>query len=350
MSAARLTVGIPTFNRAEWLRETMESVLAQTFTSFRLIVSDNASDDDTPNVIRSFGDERIDYVRSDRNVGLIGNFNRLVELTDTEFLMILPDDDILYPGHLEAAVDVLERSDAVGLAHSAFNLIDAQSRVVHRLSPLGAHSRVRIERRDRALDHMMVSSWPMCFSSVVYRTKAFLEAGGFREEEEPFADLELWMRMALDWDFGYIGKPLVGFRVHPEQASMILGERLGVTADARKLGLLHAQIRWQRRVNFLDHARLQPASANRLRALAALELLAERASSGLPGSKVAAELANLARTYPRIVLRPELRRLVVMQLGGRRVDSALRRASSRLRRSVKGWLDPSGARAESRSR
>ena len=126
----KLTVGIPTFNRAGWLRESIESVLAQTFADFRLIVSDNASDDDTPEVVRSFDDDRIHYVRSERNVGSIGNFNRLIALAETEFLVLLPDDDVLYPGHLAAAVDVLERFDTVGLVHSAFEFIDAQSRVV----------------------------------------------------------------------------------------------------------------------------------------------------------------------------------------------------------------------------
>ena len=56
MTAPKLTVGIPTFNRARWLRETIDSVLAQTYTDFRVIVSDNASDDDTPDVVRSFDD------------------------------------------------------------------------------------------------------------------------------------------------------------------------------------------------------------------------------------------------------------------------------------------------------
>ena len=105
MSGMKLTVGIPTFNRARWLRETIESVLAQSFTNFRLIVSDNASEDDTPDVVRSFSDARIDYVRSERNVGAIENFNRLIELADTEFFVLLPDDDVLYPGHLAAAVE-----------------------------------------------------------------------------------------------------------------------------------------------------------------------------------------------------------------------------------------------------
>ena len=70
----KLTVGIPTYNRSGLLREAIESVLAQTFTDFRLIVSDNASDDDTPEVVRSFDDERIDYLRTERNIGPIGNF------------------------------------------------------------------------------------------------------------------------------------------------------------------------------------------------------------------------------------------------------------------------------------
>ena len=98
----KVTVGIPTFNRAGWLRESIESVLAQTFTDFRLVVSDNASDDDTPEVVRSFDDDRIHYVRSQRNVGPVGNSRRLIALAETtEFLVLLPDDDVLYPGHLQ---------------------------------------------------------------------------------------------------------------------------------------------------------------------------------------------------------------------------------------------------------
>ena len=178
----KVTVGIPTFNRAGWLRESIESVLAQTFADFRLIVSDNASDDDTPEVVRSFDDERIHYVRSERNVGPVGNFNRLIALAETEFLVLLPDDDVLYPGHLAATIDVLERFDTVGLVHSAFEFIDAQSRVVRGVEPLGSRSPVKIDRRDRALEYLMVSDWGLCFPSVAYRTKAILEAGGLREE------------------------------------------------------------------------------------------------------------------------------------------------------------------------
>src|SRR5215831_17377998 len=92
-NSVAVTVGIPTYNRAEWLRESIASVLAQSYANFQLLISDNASDDTTEEVVASFDDSRIDYVRSVTNVGLVNNFNRLVEFAKGEFLIILPDDD-----------------------------------------------------------------------------------------------------------------------------------------------------------------------------------------------------------------------------------------------------------------
>jgi glycosyltransferase involved in cell wall biosynthesis len=314
----KLTVGIPTFNRATLLSQAIESVLAQTFTSFRLIVSDNASDENIRDVVRSFDDERIDYVRSERNIGPIGNINRLIGLADTEFLMLLPDDDVLYPEHLEAAVDVLERFKTAGLAHTAFDLIDGQSRVIGSEHPLAPRSPVMIERGDSALERMMVvTSWAVAFSTVVYRTKAIVAAGGLRVEEGPLCDFQLWMRMAIDWDFGYVAKPLVGLRMHPEMISSSIGDQ--------------DQIRFNRRMAFLEEAPLDPRKQRWLLALATLQFLAERAAV-LPWSEVAARLANILRTCPRIVLRRAVWRLVLAQLGGRRMRSACRGVSSRQRR------------------
>ncbi len=78
MAEPKVIVGIPTFNRAAWLGEAIESVLAQNSTDFRLLVSDNASDDETPEVVRSFQDfpPRTVYLRSTTNIAL-ANLNRL---------------------------------------------------------------------------------------------------------------------------------------------------------------------------------------------------------------------------------------------------------------------------------
>lgn len=340
MSDAKVTVGIPTFNRAAWLRDAIESVLAQTYTNFRLIVSDNASDDDTPDVVRSFSDGRIDYVRSDRNIGSLGNINRLVALADTELLLLLPDDDILYPDHLEAAVELLERVDTAGLVHTAYNQIDAQSRVIGRVDPVVCHSATTIERRDLALERLMVSTYGLCFTSIVYRTKAIVEAGGFREEAGPFCDRELWMRMALDWDFGYVARPLVGQRPHPASVTLQAAAEKGVDSDARERFRLYSQMNFERRMDFLDRAELEPQKMKRLRALANLQLLVDNASLGLPWNEVAVRLTELMRAYPRIVLHRRLWRLVAAQLGGRQARSALRGVYARHQGHAEGSAAP----------
>src|SRR5215510_10892507 len=123
----KVTIGIPTFNRATLLRESMASVLSQSYPDFRLLVCDNASDDGTPETVASFNDSRIDYVRSDQNIGMNPNYNRVIELATTEFLLVLPDDDLLYPDHLRATVEVLEHHPRVGVVHTAFDRIDASS-------------------------------------------------------------------------------------------------------------------------------------------------------------------------------------------------------------------------------
>src|SRR4051794_17675024 len=116
--APSVTVGIPTFNRSTLLREAIASVVSQSYPALRILVCDNASDDDTGEVVASFDDERIDYVRADENIGMTQNFNRAVELTRTEYVVLLPDDDLLYPEHLRHTVDVLERHPRVGVVHT----------------------------------------------------------------------------------------------------------------------------------------------------------------------------------------------------------------------------------------
>jgi Glycosyl transferase family 2 len=340
MAAVNVTVGIPTFNRAPLLAQAIESVLSQTLTCFRLVISDNASTDATPEVVRSFADERIEYLRSDCNVGAIGNLNRLIGLADTEFLVLLPDDDVLYPSHLGACVELLERSDTLGMTHTGFDLIDAGSRVLGRMRPLGTRSPTVIEPRGRALERLMVSNWPACFASVMYRTRAIVDAGGLREQDGQFGDMELWMRIALHWDLGYVARPLAGFRTHAASASSSVGTRHGVAADERELVALHAQMRFERRMSFLEDAPMKRGRMTSLRALARLQLLVEQASDGLARRELATRLGQLIMEHPRILSRVALWRLIAAELGGRRARATLRAITAR---RSQGASVPSGS-------
>ena len=139
----RVTVFIPTYNRARLLPEAIKSVLGQTYDDFRLVVSDNASDDSTPEIVASFDDPRLEYVRQPENLGLLGNHNWFLQRIETDYALILPDDDLVYPGALERSVAELDRLPRAGVVHADFDVIDENGSVLlpHTNWTYGLHAR-----------------------------------------------------------------------------------------------------------------------------------------------------------------------------------------------------------------
>jgi Glycosyl transferase family 2 len=327
-TSAKITVGIATYNRAASLGETIESVLAQRFGDFRMVISDNASEDETAEVVGSYPDPRIEYVRAEQNVGMTGNFNRLIELAETEFLMLLPDDDLLYPDYLGRVMETLGRYPSAGFAHTAFDEIDAESRISKRCVRLIDTSEpVLFESGDQFLTRSMMKM-AVCFSTATYRTRALVAAGGIRADEEPFADIPMWMRIALDSDVVFLAEPLAGFRVHDDSVTKGLvsvdGEQLGSDAQLA----VYTQIFFERRLGFLDQAGLPAERARRYRSLATLRYLSDRGGQGVPWRSTSRGLIQLVRLRPGILLHPTAWRLIAAQLGGRQARGAAHELAS----------------------
>jgi hypothetical protein len=331
---AAVTVGIPTYNRAASLRDTIASVLSQSYRDFRLLVSDNASDDETPDVVASFADPRIEYLPSARNIGMIGNFNRLIHHAETPFLVLLPDDDLLYPDHLRCVVDVLERYPSVGVVHTAYDLVDSDSTVLSRgANLLGTAQALTIESTHDFLERALCSNPIVSFPSAIYRTEAIKDAEGLREEEEPFSDVPMWMRIALNWDFAFLSRPLVAFRVHEDTATASLGSFDGTGYVVP----VHRILRDRRR-GFLDEAasRLPDDSLMRYRSLVertfrADEILrlANHAGLDTPWMSTTTSLVQLAREDPRVLGVPRMWQLVAAHVGGRQARRAISRLNPR---------------------
>ena len=105
----QISVCIPTYNRCSTLRNTISTILDQTYTEFELVVVDNASTDSTEAVIRGFTDPRIRYVRNPFNVGQIENQNRCIEEAAGEIIAIFHDDDIYHPDILRRSLAMLDK-------------------------------------------------------------------------------------------------------------------------------------------------------------------------------------------------------------------------------------------------
>ena len=334
MPLAAVTVGIPTYNRAASLRETIASVLTQSYPDFRVVVSDNASEDETPDVVASFADPRIDYVRSDRNIGMIANFNRVIHLADTEFLVLLPDDDLLYPDYLRSVIEVFDHYPSVGVVHTAYDVIDGDLTVLSRGTNLvdSAHA-LTVESTQAFLERALCSNPIVCFPSAIYRTAAIKDVEGLREAEEPFSDVPMWMRIALRWEFAFLPTSLVAFRVHEDAATAHLGTFTGTGYDLP----VHRILRDRRR-GFLDEAERQLPHASLMRYRSLVERtfradeilrLANGAGSDAPWMSTTVSLLRLAREEPRVLAAPRMWRLVAAHVGGRQARRAVSRIDLR---------------------
>lgn len=126
----RVSIGMPVYNGEEYLEEALDSLLAQTYEDFELVISDNASTDRTEEICRAYAerDNRIRYIRNEENLGGAPNFNRVVHLARGEYFHWAAHDDVVEPEFLEACLKVLEREPNVVLAYARTVAIDEEGR------------------------------------------------------------------------------------------------------------------------------------------------------------------------------------------------------------------------------
>ncbi|MDH6087202.1 glycosyltransferase family 2 protein [Umezakia ovalisporum] len=129
----KLSIGLPVYNGEKFIKLALDSLLAQTFTDFELIISDNASTDNTEAICREYAaqDQRIRYYRNDTNLGCSRNFNRVFELSVGEYFKWAAYDDLHASDFLIKCVTVLDNNPTVVLCHSHVYYIDENGDFLH---------------------------------------------------------------------------------------------------------------------------------------------------------------------------------------------------------------------------
>ena len=125
----RVSIGLPVHNGGRFVAEALESILAQTYTDFEVIISDNASADQTMRICQAYAaaDKRISYSRTDSNLGAARNFNRVFRLSRGEYFKWAAADDVLEPTFLERCVQVLDEDPTVALAYTRVTNLDERN-------------------------------------------------------------------------------------------------------------------------------------------------------------------------------------------------------------------------------
>ena len=228
----RVTIFVPTYNRSQWLANAIESALGQTYEDFVLIVSDNCSTDHTREVVETFDDPRLVYLRQPEHLELNEHFNLCYGLARTDYMFLIPDDDVMAPDALEQMIPVLDANPRVGLVHGCARLVDETGTTIapaHHMTQLAGDE---VESGAAFIRRAVDQGYRVHASTALIRTAALADVR-LRDDEFPVTDVGLWL-----------------------QARPVLGPGVpGSSAGGRPRALRRVHGRWTWR----DAGRLRPA-------------------------------------------------------------------------------------------
>ena len=209
--APRVSVIIPTYNRAEMLQRAVDSVVAQTFTDFELLIVDDCSADETPDVVAGLvnADARIRSFRHDHNRGLSATRNTGIGHAEGEYIAFLDDDDEFLPSKIESQVKALDCADAdVGMVYVWLSHIGTNGELV------GASSRIL---EGYAFDEALMLRFPACIGSTAMFRRSVFDAVGRFDETLLFAeDVDFFCRVAKHFRISVVPHFLTRYHVgHP---------------------------------------------------------------------------------------------------------------------------------------
>jgi len=208
-----VTIGIPTYNRADgFLRHSLESALAQTYSNLEIIVSDNCSCDHTETLVRQYRDPRIQYVRHKVNIGQLNNSNFCLNQAQGEYFLQLHDDDLIDTDFIETCMNAERTSPNVGVIRTGVRVIDANGNVLHshRNTVNGASLK----------DFFLAwfenkTSWYLC--NTVFQTRGLKEGGGFHSKRHHVSDGVAIVYLAHKFGRVDVEDVKASFRKHSEE-------------------------------------------------------------------------------------------------------------------------------------
>ncbi len=207
----RLCIGLPVWNGDEYLAQALDSLLSQTYSDFRLIISDNGSSDGTEAICRAYArrDGRIDYHRSAENRGLAWNFNRVVALADAQYFKWAAHDDLHAPQFLERCIARLDADSEAILCYPTSYVVDERGEILTaRREPAVAGGPVASQRFQSVLWH---PGFCLMLHGVV-RHAVLRQCQPFGAY--PASDLLLLAELALRGALREVDEPLFYFRDH----------------------------------------------------------------------------------------------------------------------------------------
>ena len=218
-----VSVIIPTYNRAHLIGKAINSVLSQTYQDFEIIVVDDGSTDNTREIIRSFKEKRVKYIKKyKKNRGISVARNIGIKVARGKYIALLDSDDEWLPEKLNKQIKVLQsESPEVGVVCSwSYNIDEKGNYISKRCLP----------KKDGYIYEDLLSTNPISVPTMLIRKECFNRVGLFDDLLNAQEDWDMWIRIAKYYRFALIKIPLVKYRLHSNQLSKNLGVKI-ITAN-----------------------------------------------------------------------------------------------------------------------
>jgi glycosyltransferase involved in cell wall biosynthesis len=214
---------VPCYKLAHYLPECVNSILNQTFGDFELLIMDDCSPDNTPEVAASFKDPRVRYVRNEPNLGHLKNYNKGIGLTRGKYIwLISPDDTLRTPYVLERFVRVLEAHPRAGYVFCPVMDFDGDG---ERLGTHSYHGGKDIVFQGHDFIEKLLYSRCVPAASGMARKECYEKLSVFPLDLPFTGDEYLWSLFALHYDVAYLAEPMVNYRLHDASMTSSLRDK-----------------------------------------------------------------------------------------------------------------------------
>jgi glycosyltransferase involved in cell wall biosynthesis len=216
----KVSVILPCYNGSRWISQSIESVLAQTYKDFELIIVDDRSTDNSREIISSYlYDERVHYIYQE-NRGFSGALNRGIRESRGAFIGFIGQDDLYMPNKLQVQVKYFNEHKDADLIHSNYCSVDSSGRII-RVRDIKIP---RFSSKEKLIEYLFINNF-IGFETALVKRRCFDKVGLFDERMVGFSDHDMWLRIAGEFNIAYIDLILVKKREHELQFSKTAVEK-----------------------------------------------------------------------------------------------------------------------------
>jgi glycosyltransferase involved in cell wall biosynthesis len=235
------SVMIPTYNRTEYLEQTLKCVLAQDLgpDKMHIEVIDNCSTESNPEaLIQKIGQDRVSYYRQPENIGLVGNLNTCIQHARGHLVHILHDDDLVAPGFYEQMQEAFEKEPSIGAAFCRTFGVSETGQSIKLFKPQRKTAGILENWIERiAVKNLMQPP------SVVVRRSVYEELGGFHPKLMYSCDWEMWTRISAHYPVWYDPKILASTRLHSSSdSSVAIRSGENVTNEREAIAIMYSYL------------------------------------------------------------------------------------------------------------